>query len=72
MSLKKKIFQEMWDQKLEEDDFDVITNWILNDCDDTHGEIHWLLNLLYGDKKPQGKLSLRDAYADVFRHIAKQ
>ena len=48
----------MWDQKLEEDDFDVITNWILN--------------LLYGDKKPQGKLSLRDAYADVFRHIAKQ
>ena len=52
-----------------EDDFDIITDWILNDCDDTHGEIHWLLNLLYGNKKPQGKLSLRDAYVDVFRHI---
>ena len=54
------------------DEFDIITDWILNDCDDTHGEIHWLLELLYSNKKPQGRLSLKDAYADVFRHLERQ
>jgi|TARA_B100000315_G_C14059336_1_gene355475 hypothetical protein len=47
--------------------YEKVAEWIVYECDSPRGEVAWLLEKLYENKKP--KLTFEEAYGDVLKML---